>query len=328
MNPVTLQLSLAPGDHRIAETLLRHQTEFWRGAVDEILLTIDTRRSRGRFGAEWEKGRERIRALARAVPFARVLEVDYSREARHAVADEFFGNARVPTKDCRGGPYYAYFFGLHAAAHDFVLHADADLFFGGSAARWLDTARTLHAAEPDLLFLAPLPGPPAPDGKLKQLTSTPRTLNGVFGHEFATMSTRVFFFSRARFRERLGALQPRPPVCKDRALAWLDGHPRAELPENLFAEAMRVRGLRRFDFAGPAPGCWSLHPPYRCEDFFQKLPALVARVERGDLPAAQLGDHDLNASLVDWSDALARMAQHRWWHRLRARVFARRPHQP
>ncbi len=318
--PVTLQVSLAPGDHRLAGSLLAHQVDFWRPCVDEILLTIDTRRSRGRFGDDWENGRRRILEIAGAISGARIIEVDYSPAAQHAVAAAFFGGAPVPAKDCRGGPYYAYFFGLHTARHDVVLHSDADMFFGGASGPWMHAALALYSAQPDLFFTAPHPGPPAPDGKLKQLTTTPEHLHGHAGHRFTAMSTRLFLFDRARFRERVVALTPRPPATRARVLAWLDGHPAQELPEVLFSEAMSTHGLQRFDFAGPAPGCWSLHPPYRSEDFFQKLPGLIQRIEKADLPTAQLGDHDLNASLVDWTEAHARMARRRWWHRLANRL--------
>ena len=324
MFPVTLQISLAPGDHRLAAELLQHQTEFWRHGVNEILLSIDTRRSRGRFGENWKMGRRRILEIAAKIPGARVLEVDYSREARHSVSDEFFAGASVPSKDWRGGPYYAYFFGLHAARHDLVLHTDSDMFFGGNALRWLESALPLYAEQPDLLFIAPHPGPPAPDARLKQLTALREEIGGIEGHRFTDMSTRLFLFSRARFRERITALQPRPPTTRRaRTLALLDGHPAQELPENLFSEAMTRHGLKRFDFAGPAPGCWSLHPPYRSADFYEKLPALISRIERGDLPADQLGDHDFNASLVDWSKAITHMKTRRWYHRLFQRFFSR-----
>jgi hypothetical protein len=39
-------------------------------------------------------------------------------------------------------------------------------------------------------------------------------------------------------------------------------------------------------------------------------------VESGDIPAAQRGDHDLNASLVNWSEATTALRQNRWWKRL------------
>jgi hypothetical protein len=319
--PVTLQINLAPGDHRLARQLLAHQADFWRRGVGEILLTVDIRPKSGEFDDEWRAARHRILDIANAIPGARVLEVEYTREARHAVSDEFFGDVRVPSKDWRGGPYFAWFFGLHAARHDFVLHAEPDMFFGGDGLRWLETALPLYNNHPELLFTAPLPGPPAPDGRLKQLPATRTTLDGVDGYELAAMSTRVFLFSRTRFRERIAALRPRAPALRARASALLDGFPGQELPENLLTEAMQRTRLKRFDFAGPAPGCWTLHPPYRSEDFYQKIPELLARIEKPDLPAAQLGDHDFNESLVDWNEALVRMSRRRWWHRLRDRFF-------
>lgn len=323
MSPVTLQISLAPSDHRLAEVLLPHQIKTWRGQVDEILLSIDTQRSRGRFGEDWENGRARILALAHSIPQARVIEVDYSSATRAAVSAQFFGGRPIPVKDCRGGPYYAYFFGLRAAAHDFVLHSDADMFFGGGSPHWIEEAKALYQESQDLLFTAPLPGPPAPDGTLRQLRGAPVSSAAGPAFAFSAMSTRLFLFHRRRFQDRVGALRPRPPAARARAIAWLDGHPRQDLPEHLITGVMHAQGLQRIDFLGTPPGMWSLHPPYRCADFFHKLPSLVARVEAGDLPPQQLGDHDVNDSLIDWSEARARMARRRWWQRLGQRLLQR-----
>jgi hypothetical protein len=317
--PVTLQISLAPSDHRLAEWLLPHQLRAWRGSVAEILLTIDTRRSRGRFGLDWEEGRRRILALAYATEGVRVLEVDYGVAAREAVAAAFFEGRAVPQKDCRGGPYYAYFFGLRAAAHDHVLHSDADMFFGGNAGQWLGEALAEYEKNPQILFTAPLPGPPSADGALRQLHGV-RLPGATLAYRFPEMSTRLFLFDRRRFHDRIGGLQPRRPAWRACLRALLDGNPMQELPEVLLSSAMTRAGLERIDFLGSPPGCWSLHPPYRCTDFFAKLPGLARRVELGDLPAAQLGDHDINDSLVNWSEAREQMARGRWWHRLAARL--------
>jgi hypothetical protein len=46
---------------------------------------------------------------------------------------------------------------------------------------------------------------------------------------------------------------------------------------------------------------WSLHPPYRSEAFYASLPELVGRVESGDVPNAQRGEHDVHDSMVDWT---------------------------
>jgi hypothetical protein len=74
---------------------------------------------------------------------------------------------------------------------------------------------------------------------------------------------------------------------------------------------MAEHSLFRVDFLGEPPGMWSIHPPYRSPEFYQALPGLIERIEAGDIPDAQRGDHDVNDSMVDWSSA--RAAQHRWW---------------
>ena len=321
MPPVTLQISLAPSDHRLARHILPHQIRTWRGQVAEILLTIDLHRSAGRFADDWEEGRNNILALARSVEGARIVEVDYRAAAQAAVSREFFGGKSIPAKDHRGGPYYSYFFGLHVATHTHVLHCDADMMFGGGSPTWLAEACALLEKEPDVFVTAPLPGPPAPDGRLTELPGE-RLAGPGLAYAFHEMSSRAFLLDRRRFQDRIVALRPMLAPWRGLLLALLEGNAPRELPERLLTQAMRQHGQRRVDFLGAAPGMWTLHPPYRCEDFYRKLPELVRRVEAGDMPAAQLGFHDVGDSLVDWSEARARLAQRRWWHRLATRFRA------
>jgi hypothetical protein len=314
--PVTLQISLAPSDWRHARLLLQHQVATWRNQVSEILLTIDLHRSSGRFASNWETGRDNILALAASIEGARVEEIDYGEDARSRVSEEFFAGAKVPEKDFRGGPYYSYFYALHAARNDTVLHTDSDIFFGGGSQTWAKEAVDSMLAHPELLVTAPLPGPPSPDGRLKHLRSTREPGDGI-SHRMTEMSSRVFMLSKSRFREAVGALDPVAPLSlRSRIKAFVEGNPSADLPEHLFTREMKLRGLFRRDFLGSEPGMWTLHPPYRCADFYEKLPILVARVERGDVPEAQRGDHDVNSSLVDWTEATDALARNRWWRRL------------
>lgn len=314
--PVTLQISLAPSDYRHARHLLPHQVRTWHGQAAEILVTIDFHRSAGRFSERWQEGRELIVPLAESLPGVRVAMVDYSPDAMARVSAEFFGGRRIPMKDFRGGPYYAYFFGLAEARHDHVLHVDADMFFGGGSQTWLAEAVAHMAGHPEVLFAAPLPGPPRDDGRLLQLEAEPEP-GEPHAYRFPLMSTRLFLLSRAKFRSTIGALQTRrPPALKNAVIAVLEGNPPEDLPEHLLTDAMREHGLVRREFLGRAPGMWSLHPPYRGADFYARLPELIQRVETGDLPEAQRGDHDINESMVDWSEPKARMARNRWWRRL------------
>jgi hypothetical protein len=317
--PVTLQIALAPSDYAHAQYMLPHHVRVWGSQVDEILLTIDFHRSPGRFSDRWAEGARNIQPLAESIEGARVVRVDYDQGAMKRVSAAFFGGRRVPLKDFRGGPYYSYFFGLVAARHDYVLHSDSDMFFGGGSQTWLAEAIAQMESEPNLFLTAPLSGPPRPDGRLLYLQATPdpKTPNV---HTFAEMSSRVFLMQRSRFHSTIGALVPRrPPSLKTAAIAILDGHAPRDLPEHLFTAEMRTRGLFRRDFLGAAPGMWSLHPPYRCADFYAKLPELIRRVETSDVPAAQRGDHDLNDSMVDWSLPRAALRQNRIWHRMFAR---------
>ncbi len=314
--PVTLQISLSPSDYRHARELLPHQIGIWRPQVSEILLTVDLHRSAGRFSAQWEEGRDKILALAQSFAGARAVVVDYGPESMARVSAEFFGGRCVPAKDFRGGPYYSYFFAMNAARHEYVLHTDSDMFFGGGSPTWVAEAIAHMTVHPEVLFTAPLPGPPAADGRLHSQTADPEP-DSAHAFHFSAMSTRLFLMDRGRFRNRIGSLHARrPPALRNAIKALVEGNPPQDLPEHLFTDAMRADGLVRREFLGTAPGMWSLHPPYRCADFYNRLPELVRRVEAGEIPEAQRGDHDMNASMVDWSEAHAALSQNRWWKRL------------
>jgi hypothetical protein len=317
--PVTLQISLAPSDWRHAHVLLPHQVRAWRGQVAEILLTVDLHRSAGRFATGWTEGREKILALANSIEDARVVPVNYGAEARARVAAEFFGGQPVPEKDFRGGPYYAYFFALAEARHNLVLHADCDMIFGGGSLSWLAEAAAELATQPQVLLTAPLPGPPTANGTLRSqhAHAVPGRLHC---HDFSTMSTRLFLLDRKKFRQTMGALTPHRPSWRNTIKARVEGNPPADLPEHLFTEAMQARGFVRREFLGNAPGRWSLHPPYRSANFYAQLETLVQRAEAGDIPEGQRGDHDVNDSLVDWSEAREALQANRWWKRLLRRV--------
>lgn len=326
---VTLQISLAPTDLPHARFIVPHQLRVWAGQVDEILLTLDLHRSRGRFSAAWAErlpGMRRLLAeLCAEYPHARVSEVDYSEEARRQLAEAFFGGAQVPEKDWNGGPFYSYFYGVHSAAHQYVLHMDSDMFFGGGSQTWIAEAVSLLQARAEALACNPLPGPPTGDGSLRSQTLAP------FPHtspafSASQLSSRIFLLDRVRFHQALPVvpLLPAPSALRSWQ-ARLDGNPPYALPEEIITRLMTERHLLRIDFLGAAPGMWSLHPPYRTAEFYERLPEFIARIEAGDVPEGQRGAHDMNASMIDWSSAQAprwrRIARH-------ARLAVARPFTP
>jgi hypothetical protein len=317
---VTLQINLAPTDLPHARHILPHQLSQWAGQVDEVLLTFDLHRSGGRFSEAWEERLPGMRDLLERCcvqyPTARLSEVDYSAGIAAEIARRFFGGHPVPAKDWNGGPFYSYFFGLHAAATDYVFHLDSDMMFGGGSQTWLAEAVKLLQERTDVLICSPLPGPPVADGSLvsQGRGGLPREQAEPYpsaAFRFPHLSSRLFLMDLPRFATAVGHLPMTQPPRIRRLQARVRGNPPFNLPEAIFSAAMTEHSLFRVDFLGEAPGMWAIHPPYRSPEFYQALPGLIERIEAGDVPDAQRGDHDVNDSMVDWSSA--RAAQHRWW---------------
>ncbi|BAY09534.1 hypothetical protein [Calothrix sp. NIES-2098] len=316
---VTLQINLAPTDLPHAVHILPHQLRQWARQVDEVLLVLDTHQSRGRFAEGWEerlpKMRDLINRCCAAYPNTHFQEVDYSPEVMASVGSLFFAQPSVPTKDYRGGPFYSYFFGLYAAKHNYVFHMDSDLMFGGGSQTWIAEGIQLLANKTDVLTCSPLPGPPTSDGQLKTQTAETEPYASL-AFRFSHFSSRLFLLDKQRFSTKMQRLRLNPPAFSNIVKAWIEGNPPYEIPEVLFTQAMVEHGLFRVDFLGQEPGMWSIHPPYRSETFYQKLPELIQRIETGNIPEAQRGDYDLNDCLIDWTDVRVALQKKYWRRRL------------
>lgn len=313
---VSLQINLSPGDYPLARHLLAHQLKVIAGQVEEVLLVVETKPSNGRFGEGWEERCEQLYHFLQndiASRYnVRIIPVDYSENKRKEVSAHFFLSGVIPEKDFRGGPFYAYFFGLYAATGDMVMHLDADMFLGGGSQCWIQEACQLLRNEPDCLITAPLPGPPRPDHRLigqqvvKEISA--------YAYELEGVSTRIFFIDKSKF----AALKMRisKPRFAARMRAVLRGNPIADLPEHLFQNLLADRGLKRIDFLGAGKGLWSLHPPYRCQKFYDALPELINKIEQFELPETQLGFYDIVDELCDWSEARKKLERNRWWKKM------------
>jgi hypothetical protein len=214
----------------------------------------------------------------------------------------FFGGKPVPVKDWVGGPFYSYFFGLYAAQHAYVLHMDSDMMYGGGSHTWVSEALQLLTEQPDILACSPLPGPPTEDGSLRSQVLEPVPAPPLAFRD-VRLSTRHFLLDKTRFSTRIKQLQLTQAAPRFRAWqAWLEGNPPYELPEIMFSRAMEQHGLQRIQFLGNTPGMWSLHPPYRSPLFYEQLPLFIQQIEAGEIPEGQRGCHDMNESMIDWSD--------------------------
>lgn len=304
-NPVTLQISLAPSDYRHGIHLLAHQIGVFEPQVDEILLTYDTHRSKGRFAANWEENNERFWKFL--VEFAakskkiKLLKIDYSSHTALNISKAFFNRQTIPAKDWRGGPFYTYFFGLFAAKHDYVIHIDSDMFFGGLSKTWVREAIAEYLANKAILFINPLAGPPKEDGTLNNQVYT-NYRQKPFYFCFKSMSTRIFFVDRSRLRKYpLHHIMTRN--WKEMAKAIIRKNPPYRLPEEILTDVMKKHHLFRLDFKGAEPGLWSIHPPYRSNTFYSQLPELIQRIEDNDIPDSQKGHYDIINDLIDWTEA-------------------------
>lgn len=309
--PVTLQINLVPRDFRFARYVLPHQFRQWGGQVAEILLVIESRRSRGTFGHDWKEGMEALLPLAHSIPNARVLFVDYSTRARRKVGTTFFGGrGSIPAKDVRGGPYYCYFYGLAEAAHDLVFHIDSDIFFGGGSQTWIAEAVQILQDHPEIVSVEPLPGPPDHFGKIEgcrdpAIQSISKVENGESMLILDGFSTRNFLLDRKNLGSQIGPLKV-VLLSRDRPvrrfIKRLLGKPAefrpVQLPEVTIADTIRQRGFCRIGYLGRAPGMWSLHPPdFPFDGYFETLPTLISRIENGDIPEGQRGLYDMNDSM-------------------------------
>jgi hypothetical protein len=314
-NGVTLQINLAPPDVQHAVHVLPHQLRVWGGQVDEVLLTLDALRpSAGRFSERWDELAPAMDALLARVErqhgHARIDVVDTSAEAVAAVGRRFFGVDRIPMKDSRGGPLYAYFYGWHRASNELVLHCDSDMLFGGGSRTWVQEAVSALRADTRLLLTTPLPGPPRADGRLCEQPDGRPAPGMTPAFLFQKMSTRVFLMDRARLKERVGTLALSPPILfRSRIKALVNRNPMVAMPEQILTGEMERHDLSRLDFLGESPGMWSLHPAYRSAEFYEALPELIARVEADDVPDEQRGHYDIVDALFDFSAARAKLSR-------------------
>lgn len=290
--------------------------------MHEVLLTLDLHRSPGRFSAAYDERLPGMQLLLAECcdryPHAKVRDVNYAPDMVAEVGSKFFGRSWVPAKTWYGSAFYSYLFGLNAAKHNYVFHLDSDLLFGGGSRTWAGEAVRLLTQRKDALACSPLPGPPTTDGQLRSQSADPEPHTSL-AFRFPQVSTRLFLIDRDRLLNRIGPLPLEQPPRIRIWQARLQRQPPYSDVEVILSHAMSSQGLRRIDFLGNPPGMWSLHPPYRSTYFYDHLAELIQRIESGDIPEAQRGHHDVNDSMVDWTQA----RDARPWWRSAGRVVMR-----
>jgi hypothetical protein len=325
-NNVVMQINMHPNDARHVVHTLPHQIRTWGAQVDRVVVTLDLHRSRaGRYrNNEFDRNLQAITAtlhdVARTAPIE-VVEVNYAPEVRDEVSRHFFASAQIPDKAWDGGPFYSYFFGLWAANADHVLHMDSDMLFGGGSRQWLAEAMALLQERRELVFAAPLSGPPRADHMLLGQSGwstgeVRRDAHRPDAYLFPTVSTRIFLMATSLLSERLGKLALSAPSATQQLRARSMGNPPQALEaETVLSRNMQTKGLSRMDVLGSGSGMWSLHPPFRSELFYRKLPQLIADIEQNKVPEGQRGRYDVHDSMIDWSEQRRANTRGRRWLR-------------
>ncbi len=306
-----LQINIHPNDYKHFEILLRHQIKAWGSNIDRVRLTLDLHNSEsGRyrsdhFAENLRKIYSIINLIAKEYSFITVDEVDTSDETRHAVARKFFNKHDIPIKAWDGGPFYSYLYGLWKVRARTVIHMDSDMMFGGLSPTWIDEAEDILDTDINVIYVAPLSGPPHPEGILKGQSSTSvRPYSRPNSYAFTSVSTRLFVTRPQLIESRMGYLEGLPPNFDQQLKAFLLGNPpQSREFEVVLSHTLQKRKLIRVDYLGKEPGMWSLHPPFRTEQFYQDLPAIIHRIETDDLPDEQRGYYNLHDSMCDWSAA-------------------------
>lgn len=319
-----LQINMYPLDVEHVIHCLPHQLRTFADQVDRIHLTVDLRAvTAGRYrGEAFDQTSKKLitylKTIQRENPKVEVDIVDYSQEAHALVSQLFFKDSAhpYPSKAFDGGPFHVYFWGIAKANAEYVLHMDSDMLFGGQSQNWLSEAIELFEREENALFIAPLGGPPRLDLDISppkhsrfpglQDIPSPRLVSSdplTIAHD--SVSTRLFLINMTRFKQQVGSLPLLVPNLKRRLRAFAFAQNPQSMPaEEVLSHLLMSKRFTRLDFLGSGNGMFSLHPTYRSPEFYHELPSLIARIEAGDIPLAQRGDHDLNASMHDWSSAL------------------------
>lgn len=307
MQNCTVKISLSPRDHRLLKYLLPHQIKMWHKMASEILLVFDLHGYHENQTNILEI-KNLVADLAVQYPNIRLITVDYSRKAKKEVSNAYFNGKKIPNKTHRYGPYYAYFYGIYHSKYDYVLNIDCDIFFGGKNENWIEEAISILDQNSNIITCSPHPGPKREDGKLirqhGQIDDTP--LRKI---EFESISTRIFFIHKVSFKEKICPIPINFAKSSLLIRALIRKKPLYELPEDTITKIMLKKGLKRIDFLGTGNGLWTLHPPYRNEAFYAKLPFLVKLIESDEIPQKQRGDYDINFSMVDWSSAVSEIKE-------------------
>ncbi|MBC5773722.1 hypothetical protein H8S95_06580 [Pontibacter sp. KCTC 32443] len=294
---ISLQINLSPTDYPLCKQLLRKQISYFYEDVEEIILTVETKKSKGKkfgenFKANCHKLAQLLAELVLTYPKIRIAPVDYSPEIKKAVSKRFFKNTdAIPDKDYRGGPFYSYFFGLYSCKSRYVIHMDSDMFIGGKATQWIHGALK-HLQQQSVMFVNPLPGPPNSNFHLKQPYHSRQNR---YTYYFKTVTTRFYLTDLDRLTSEQLSIRLINPSLRRIAKGIMQRN-FWELPEKLFSDLLKKKGYYRVCYWGENDqnGCFTLHPLIKPESFITNIPKFFELIDKNDFPESQRGWYNIH----------------------------------
>jgi len=316
---VTLQVNLCAGDaayaHQTVPRLLAiHPRVASRLAIVDCcrpqrtrIFDPDTRVPPDRFRTQLAEIRAIAAEFRRQGLFDRVEFLEPGDARFASLARRFARPWMTDTHDYGGCAFMAYWAALDFPTTPFVLHYDADmLVYAERGCDWADDAIGAMASLPNVVAATPRISPPgfarhlhedAPS--LHEGRPRMRVDSGWLNDWF---STRCFLIDRARLEPHLPLVRARQAGVFALRRIIDRGYPPG--PEHLLHRRLGGHGLRCLHLADT--GAWLLHPTRKTGEFLTLLPGILAAVQKGEVPPAQVGHADLR--LEAWQTFLRKPA--------------------
>lgn len=201
-------------------------------------------------------------------------------------------------RDHRGIPLNGWTTGIEATPGiAYHVHYDCDiLLYQKSGHCWVKEAIAAMEKNPNVFFVAPLPGPPSNNQQLLGQQHRFTQDKNLDLYLFKTFSSRRFLTDRRRFAQL--PIKPRSISRKRQIASLFTGKSHLHTWETAVSMTLSESPYFRANLASPL--AWSLHAPDHGRVFIDCLPDIISRVETGDFPEQQAGRYDLD--LVIWEE--------------------------
>lgn len=304
---ISLQINVSAADLHICRKILERQLTFWYEELDEVVISVESKKSFGKFAVDFDKNKNDLISLLEQYisryPKIRYHYIDYSPERHAHLAQLFFNTHRMPEKDYRGCAFYSYLDGMAACTNRYIIHLDSDMLIGGTPNAWLQDAVELLNSREDYFLVNPLAGPPSADLDIKQ-----QYLKKIGKYQFLfdKMSTRVFLIDMKKLAankpslKRVALTPTHIKWCIKNNYTW--GYMALE---DLFTVMMRKKKLYRVDSLGINDNnrAFSLHPVVKPPRYIEAIPDLLRRIDADDIPEAQRGNYNIHNDFFDFRTA-------------------------